>query len=33
LASIRLHRNPDGLACKRIGAPPLFGRLWEETGC
>lgn len=25
--------NPDGLACKRIGAPMLFGRLWEETGC
>jgi hypothetical protein len=25
--------NPDGLACKRIGAPLLFGRLWEETGC
>ncbi len=21
--------NPDGLACKRIGAPLLFGRLWE----
>jgi hypothetical protein len=25
--------NPDGLACKRIGAPLLFGRLWDETGC
>ena len=25
--------NPHGLACKRIGAPLLFGRLWEETGC
>lgn len=25
--------NPDGLACKRIGAPLLFGRLWEETSC
>jgi Transposase DDE domain len=25
--------DPDGLACKRIGAPLLFGRLWEETGC
>jgi Transposase DDE domain len=25
--------NPEGLACKRIGAPLLFGRLWEETGC
>src|SRR3954466_12518756 len=25
--------NPAGLACKRIGAPLLFGRLWEETGC
>ena len=25
--------NPDGLVCKRIGAPLLFGRLWEETGC
>jgi Transposase DDE domain len=23
----------DGLACKRIGAPRLFGRLWDETGC
>jgi hypothetical protein len=23
----------DGLACKRIGAPLLFGRLWEGTGC
>src|SRR6478752_4508757 len=25
--------NPDGLDCTRIGAPLLFGRLWEETGC
>src|SRR3982750_1596228 len=25
--------TPDGLACKRIGAPLLFGRLWEEPGC
>src|SRR3954453_4452102 len=25
--------NPDGLACTRIGAPLLFGRLWVETGC
>src|SRR3954453_4574671 len=25
--------NPARLACKRIGAPLLFGRLWEETGC
>jgi hypothetical protein len=25
--------TPAGLACKRIGAPLLFGRLWEETGC
>src|SRR4051795_8712438 len=25
--------NPDGLACKRIGAPLLFGRLWDQTGC
>jgi hypothetical protein len=25
--------NPDGLACRRIGAPLLFGRLWEQTGC
>ena len=25
--------NPDQLACQRIGAPLLFGRLWEETGC
>jgi len=25
--------NPAGLACKRIGAPLLFGRLWEETCC
>jgi hypothetical protein len=25
--------NLERLACKRIGAPLLFGRLWEETGC
>src|ERR671927_380818 len=25
--------NPERLACKRIGASLLFGRLWEETGC
>jgi Transposase DDE domain len=25
--------NPDGLVCTRIGAPLLFGRLWDETGC
>ena len=25
--------NPDQLACRRIGAPRLFGRLWEQTGC
>jgi hypothetical protein len=25
--------NPDALTCKRIGAPLLFGRLWEETAC
>src|SRR5690242_5749710 len=25
--------NPEQLACQRIGAPLLFGRLWEETGC
>ena len=25
--------NPDQLACTRIGAPLLFGRLWDETGC
>src|SRR5215212_8954447 len=25
--------NPERLACKRIGAPLVFGRLWEETGC
>src|ERR671920_1607240 len=25
--------NPERLACKRIGAPLLFGQLWEETGC
>jgi len=25
--------NPDHLACRRIGAASLFGRLWEQTGC
>jgi Transposase DDE domain len=25
--------NPDELACRRIGAPLLFGRLGEQTGC
>src|ERR687884_687715 len=25
--------NPERLACKRIGTPLLFGRLWEETSC
>ncbi len=25
--------SPERLACKRIAAPLLFGRLWEETGC
>jgi hypothetical protein len=25
--------NPERLACTRIGAPLLFGRLWEEIGC
>src|SRR5215210_736937 len=25
--------NRAELACKRIGPPLLFGRLWEETGC
>ncbi len=24
--------NPDGLSCKRIGAPLLFGRLWQKIG-
>lgn len=24
--------NPDGLVCRRIGPPLLFGRLWAETG-
>src|ERR671932_395963 len=24
---------PEGPACTRIGAPLLFGRLWEESGC
>ena len=23
----------DGLSCKRIGAPLLFARLWQDTGC
>ena len=23
----------EDLHCKRIGAPPLFGRLWQDTGC
>ena len=23
----------DGLSCRRIGAPLLFGRLWQDTGC
>ena len=23
----------DGLSCKRIGGPLLFGRLWQDTGC
>src|SRR6185312_4654326 len=26
-------RYAERVACKRIGAPLLFGRLWEETGC
>jgi hypothetical protein len=25
--------NLDGLICRRIGPPLLFGRLWQETGC
>jgi hypothetical protein len=25
--------HPDQLACRRIGGPLLFGRLWQETGC
>jgi hypothetical protein len=25
--------SPERLACKRIGAPLVFGRLWDETGC
>jgi len=25
--------NADGVVCRRIGPPLLFGRLWEETGC
>lgn len=24
--------NPDGLVCRRIGPPLLFGRLWQDTG-
>ena len=24
--------NPDGLTCRRIGPPLLFGRLWRDTG-
>jgi hypothetical protein len=23
----------EDLRCKRIGAPLLFGRLWQDTGC
>jgi hypothetical protein len=23
----------EGMVCRRIGPPLLFGRLWEETGC
>ncbi|TVR78603.1 MAG: IS1634 family transposase, partial [Rhodospirillales bacterium] len=23
----------DGVVCRRIGPPLLFGRLWEDTGC
>src|ERR671927_1618817 len=25
--------HPNQLACRRIGGPLLFGRLWERTGC
>jgi Transposase DDE domain len=25
--------NPHHLACRRVGAPLLFSRLWEQTGC
>lgn len=25
--------NTEGVQCRRIGAPLLFGRLWHETGC
>jgi hypothetical protein len=25
--------NAEGVVCRRIGPPLLFGRLWEETGC
>src|SRR6516165_1163405 len=28
----RLARAPD-VACRRIGAPLLFERLWQESGC
>src|ERR671910_654423 len=31
--TVREAGNPAGLACTRIGAPLLFGRLWEETVC
>jgi len=24
--------NPDGLSCRRLGPPLLFGRLWTDTG-
>jgi hypothetical protein len=24
--------NPDGLTCRRIGPPLLFGRLWQDAG-
>jgi hypothetical protein len=24
--------NPDGLVCRRIGPPLLFGRLWQDSG-
>jgi hypothetical protein len=24
--------NPEGLVCRRIGPPLLFGRLWQDTG-
>src|SRR3712207_2942864 len=25
--------DTEGVQCRRIGAPLLFGRLWQETGC